>query len=69
MTDKLTSFYNYCASFYLDEDALYPMIGLTRKELKRITDFFAKGPNFAGDTFDRELVRGALDAFGYKVKS
>ena len=59
-------FYDYCSDFYLGKNSIYSMIGLTPKLLEEACNFFAKSPNFRGDSYDTELVRQALEAWGVK---
>ena len=57
-------FLDYCMSFYGDDDALYPIEGLTREELALATlnylDLCEEGTHITwggGDSLDRERVR------------
>jgi hypothetical protein len=63
-------FFEYCADFYLGDNAIYPIKNLTKPVLLSACNLVAnrKDIDFDGDSIDRERVRELLESLGYENK-
>jgi len=68
---EMNEFVEYVMSFYNDRDGLYPIIGLTERDVVKAINTLLKNRRFewgGGDSVDRERVRDILtDKMGYKI--